>query len=220
MTDASNDRPLSSGARLAAIAAMVVLSVITLAVFALLALTPKHYVASNAMRPTLRLDDYVAFEPGYLAGAPQAGDIFTFEVTTGDYQSLYLMRVIGLPGDRVSVSKGIVSINGQALPRKDLGEVEIAGEDVATRQWEETLPSGRSYLVLDNPADGPLDDMAEITVPQDRYFVMGDNRDNSNDSRAGIGTVERGAFASKALMIYFATGDKGIDFDRIGTWVR
>lgn len=219
MADASDSRPLSPGARVAAIAALAGLSALTLAVFAVLALTQKHYVASNAMRPTLLLGDYVAFEPGYLAGDPQAGDVFTFEVATGDYQSLYLMRVIGLPGDRVSVSKGIVSVNGKVLARKDLGEVK-ADDDTVTRQWEETLPGARSYLILDNPGDGPLDDMAEITVPDGRYFMMGDNRDNSNDSRAGIGTVERGAFAGKALMIYFATGKDGIAFDRIGTWVR
>lgn len=212
---------MSRGARAAAIAALTAVSLVTLSVLAVLVVTQKHYIASNAMLPTLRMGDFVAFAPRSLSGDPQAGDVFTFEVQTGDYHSLYVMRVIGLPGDRVSVAKGTVTLNGKAVQRRDLNETpKLEGASANAQTWEETLPNGRNYTVIDDPGEGPLDDMAEVTVPADHYFVMGDNRDNANDSRAGIGTVSRDAFAGKALAIYFATGDEGIDFARIGMRVR
>lgn len=220
MQSAPGEKPLGGPARITALLALTVLSLVSLGVLLVLLLTQKHYVGSRAMEPSLLMGDFVAFAPGYLAGDPKAGDVFTFEVETSDYTSLYVMRVIGLPGDRISLANGVVSINGQALPRKDLGPAASADTTPGTHKWEETLPDGRSYLVLDDPGEGGLDDMTEVTVPPGHYFVLGDNRDNANDSRARPGMIARDAFAGRALMIYFATSKDGIDFTRMGTRVR
>lgn len=204
--------------RIAAVVALSLLSLVTLSVLAVLVLTKKHSIPSTAMSPTLISGDVAAFWPIAFAGVPQRGDLTTFEV--GDGQgTIYIKRVIGLPGERISLSKGIVSINGMPVSRSEVPVPAGVDKEESERAFQETLPGGRSFVVLDNPDAGPLDDMAEITLPADQFFLMGDRRDNSNDSRGSVGTVSRGSFQAKAGLIYFSQGNSGIRFDRIGTWV-
>ncbi len=212
----------SRGAKIAGITALTLISLVTLTLFSGLLVTRKHPIASSAMNPTLYSDEHIMVAPMMFSGAPKAGDVTTFWVGHGDHRYLYVMRVIGEPGDRVALKDGRVSINGNVLQRKDLGPVQPEGAGgLPLRLFEETLPSGYSYLVLDDPDSGGLDDMDEMTLPADRYFVLGDNRDNSNDSRsANVGAIPRDDFAGKVLLIHISYDNTGIRFDRIGTWVR
>ena len=124
----------------------------------------------------------------------------------------YIKRVVALPGDRIEIRNGQIVLNGAPVPQKVEPALEIPvdintpcesfdypgmrrqnaeGQDVCVLPtYRETMPNGASYLVVDVQADYPLDNMDELTVPEDSVFVMGDNRDHSADSRASI--IEQG----------------------------
>jgi len=133
---------------------------------------------------------HVAFpETGRLFGAmPKRGDVVVFR-WPGDRSQVWVKRVVGLPGDRVQMRQGALFINGQpaALKPDGIGEVEDDnGADEPARRYVETLPGGVSHTIFKMADHGRLDDTPEVTVPKDRLFVMGDNRDNSADSRVPV----------------------------------
>ncbi len=144
---------------------------------------------------------------GRLWGAmPERGDIVI--VTPSGQSSDYIKRVIGLPGDTIEVIAGVVHLNGSALPREErprtmiavdantpcrpdqFGNFQVRGPDgrIYCRMpvFRETLPNGRSYDTIDVGYAEGADDFARITVPDGHVFLMGDNRDNSADSRFSI----------------------------------
>ncbi len=163
---------------------------------------------------------------------PARGDVVAF-VLPKDNATVYIKRVVGLPGDRIQMKGGVLHINGAAVPRErleDLIGIEACGddEDERVKRWRETLPDGRSYETLDCVDNGYFDNTNVYVVPPGHLFMLGDNRDNSTDSRAlsQIGFIPVENVIGRAAMIYFslAADDEnqsgGIRFKRIGSVIR
>ncbi|HXO72382.1 MAG TPA: signal peptidase I [Bradyrhizobium sp.] len=172
------------------------------------AVAEQFYVPSPSMEPTLLIGDMLLaskYPYGYgaaslpihvalpetgrvFAAMPKRGDVVVFR-WPGDRSQVWVKRVVGLPGDRVEVRQGQLFINGQpaALKPDGIGEVEDDnGASEPARRYVETLPGGVSHTIFKMTDHGRLDDTPEVTVPKDRLFVMGDNRDNSADSRVPV----------------------------------
>ncbi len=141
---------------------------------------------------------------------PQRGDIVVFKFPP-DNATDYIKRLIGLPGDRIQMRDGVLYINDKAIPKEKIDDyVEPSGEEGSgeTRnvpRYREMLPNGVSYEVLDRDPQGNLDNTQVFVVPEGHYFMMGDNRDNSADSRVDVGYVPFENFVGKAQIIFFST---------------
>lgn len=127
--------------------------------------------------------------------APERGDVIVFKLPR-DTSINYVKRLIGLPGDRIQMKQGRLYINGTLVPRRDGGmyTTEINGRPWELHRYIETLPGGHEHETLEISDDSTYDTTAEYTVPPSFYFMMGDNRDDSLDSRAaatdgGVGFV-------------------------------
>ena len=150
----------------------------------------------------------VPIEGRILGDEPERGDVVVFKLPT-DNETDYIKRVIGLPGDRIQVADGIVYINGEPIPREridDFAEYNEAGNGQQIQQYRETLPNGRSYIVHDMTPDSVGDNTQEYLVPPGHFFMMGDNRDNSTDSRflGQVGYVPYENLVGKATLIFFS----------------
>ena len=163
---------------------------------------------------------------------PARGDVVAFFLPKDD-ATVYIKRVVGLPGDRVQMKDGVLYINDTAVARErveDLtGEAACGGDaNERVKRWRETLPNGASYETLDCLDHGFFDNTNVFVVPSGRLFMLGDNRDNSTDSRVlgTIGYVPIENVIGRAAMIFFsaAAAEKGkpgrVRFERIGTLVR
>jgi signal peptidase I len=185
-------------------------------------------IPSGSMVPTLLIGDYLfvsKFSYGYSrysfpidlsfidgriwAGEPERGDVVVFRPPR-EPETDYIKRVIGLPGDRIQVRDGVLYINDVAVEREPAGEWEGAGRfgsETAIQAYRETLPNGVSYLTLDETANGVGDNTRVYEVPPDHYFLMGDNRDNSQDSRfleGPVGFVPSENLVGRAEIIFFS----------------
>jgi signal peptidase I len=158
---------------------------------------------------------------GRIFGAgPQRGDVAVFRLPKDDSTD-YIKRVIGLPGDRIQMIDGLLHINGVPVKRERVADF-IDDEDAGrVRRWRETLPNGVSYETLDLEDDGLLDNTEEYLVPPGHYFMMGDNRDNSADSRvaSAVGYVPFENLIGKAQLVFFSIAD-GEPAWHIWSWPR
>ncbi len=182
-------------------------------------------IPSGSMRPTLLEGDYLfvtkwaygysryslPFSPDLFSGriwdsAPERGDVAVFKFPPNPSLD-YIKRVIGLPGDRIQVREGVLYINDEAVPREKIGEInnpDITEVNRPVDVYRETLPNGVSYDTLDLTPNSSGDNTREFVVPAGHYFMMGDNRDNSADSRFTVGYVPEDHLVGRANIIFFS----------------
>jgi signal peptidase I len=201
-------------------------------------------IPSGSMEPTLQVGDYIVvskyaygwskhsfpFSPplfhGRLFGRdPHRGDIVVFK-TPRDDKTDFIKRLIGLPGDRIQVKAGALYINGKPVPRSDEGssvEPESFGAGHEVTHYREVLPdTAKTYVTNSFGTDGQADNTPVYTVPAGHYFMMGDNRDNSLDSRfstfeGGVGFVPAENLVGRADVILFSWKE-GASLFKPWTW--
>ena len=182
-------------------------------------------IPSGSMKPTLQIGDYLfVSKPSYgysrysfpfglapIKGRiwtgghePQRGDVIVFKLPTNPSID-YIKRIVGLPGDTIQVIDGQLYINRRKVPRTPVGlkQVEESGRMTTVMEYIETLPNGVMHPIYEEGDDHPLDNTGEYIVPEGHYFAMGDNRDNSQDSRVGYIPLEN--IVGKASFIFFST---------------
>jgi signal peptidase I len=206
-------------------------TVITLGLIAALFISPfglgyrLFRAPSGSMQPTVYPGDYFVITKwsyGYsryssaplslmfpsgrvFARQPERGDLAVFRPAAEPDRD-FIKRVVGIPGDRIQMIDGVLHINGVAVERESLGEVSFGDEyggAVEAQLYRETLPGGASYRTLDRRVDGELDNTRVFVVPANRFFVMGDDRDNSADSRVPsvVGYVPFDNFVGRVVRV-------------------
>ncbi len=185
-------------------------------------------IPSGSMKPTLLVGDYLFVnKPAYgysrysfpfgiapieeriWPKEPARGDVIVFALPTNAGID-YIKRVIGLPGDTIQVRRGRLFINDVLVPRDLIGTKEIRDDDdniQIVNEYIETLPDGAVHSIYEESDSEPLDSTPRYTVPDDHYFVMGDNRDNSQDSRVAdhVGPVPFENIVGRADFLFFST---------------
>jgi signal peptidase I len=190
-------------------------------------------IPSGSMIPTLLVGDYLfvskysygysrysmPFAPNLFQGrlfgsVPERGDVAVFRLPRDPSQD-YIKRMVGLPGDRIQVRGGVLHVNGAAVRREPLGPYTVEGDGprMTVRHYREMLPGGVSHGILEMSDDMRLDNTPEFRVPENHVFAMGDNRDNSQDSRepGAVGFIPLENLVGRAEFIFFS-------WDGSATW--
>lgn len=183
-------------------------------------------IPSGSMIPTLLVGDYLfvsKFSYGYsryalplglgffpgriLSRAPKRGDVAVFRQPPTNEDD-FIKRIVGVSGDRVQMIGGVLHINDKAVDKKRIEDAVLTDRRGGTRtiaQYRETLPNGPTYTVRESLGDnGPVDSTRVFVVPPGQYFAMGDNRDDSNDSRSW-GFVPAENLVGRAEILFFST---------------
>ena len=206
-------------------------------------------IPSGSMIPTLLVGDYlfvskysygyskysfpfgiVPIEKRVLENSPKRGDVIVFR-KPGDESIDYIKRLVALPNDTVQVKKGILFINGKMANRTKtkIGILKnVYGEERMFTQYKEQFEDSNEHNIIEASDIDPFDDTIEFKVPDNNFFFMGDNRDNSRDSRTPeVGFVPKINLIGKAQIIFFSHNSsaafyefwkwhKSIRFNRIG----
>ena len=187
------------------------------------------FIPSSSMEPNLLVGDRLfvsKFTYGYsrhsfpfsldiisdriFFSVPKRGDVAVFKVPTGSginddsFGVDYIKRIIGIPGDVIMMKDGVLSINGETLKQKKLRtdkKILKNGKVIELEVFLETDLSGKSYEIYNYHNDGPADNFDQYTVPENNFFVLGDNRDNSKDSRF-VGPIPIKNLVGKAQIIF------------------
>jgi len=197
-------------------------------------------IPSGSMIPTLLVGDYLfvsKFSYGYsrytvalgmplfdgrlFYTKPERGDVAVFKLPR-DNKTDYIKRIIGLPGDRIQMINGILNINGEPVTRdriEDFVTTDQFGRQVRVTQYMETLPNGRKHRIIEESDTGSLDNTQVYVVPENHFFCMGDNRDNSLDSRVSsmVGFVPVENLVGRAEFLFFSI-DEGSRFWEFWKW--
>jgi signal peptidase I len=192
-------------------------------------------IPSGSMVPTLLVGDYLfvsKFSYGYsryslpfglplfsgriylpFSHLPERGEVAVFKLPT-DPSTDYIKRIVGLPGDHIQMRHGNLYINDQLVPRREIDDYIYREGDttIVLNRYIESLPRGPGEPALEHPIikvgnNGPLDNTPVYEVPPDHYFAMGDNRDNSQDSRvlSAVGYVPAENLVGRAQFLFFST---------------
>jgi signal peptidase I len=205
-------------------------------------LAEPYHVPSSSMVPTLLTGDQLVaakYPYGYsrysspidlipdvsgrlLGRTPERGDVIVFRLPR-DPSTTYVKRLIGLPGDRIQMKAGRLYINDAIVPRRLVGPFtgDAGGRNTATL-YVETLPGGREHEIVELSDADQHDDTAEFVVPPNHYFMMGDNRDNSVDSRitiaeGGVGFVPEDNLVGRADLVLLSR-DPAVAWFDVGEW--
>lgn len=167
-------------------------------------------VPSVSMEPTMLAGDYVlALDNYYRTDAPTRGDLAIFR-SSGSLPTDYVKRIVGIPGDAIQIKKGLLYINGAPAQRQALPPYVFSsdGRLETIPEYREMLPNGVSYRTIVAEDDGWLENTRVFTVPPRHYFVLGDNRDNSLDSRDADspgGFIPAENLIAQPAFVYFST---------------
>ena len=182
-------------------------------------------IPSGSMIPTLLVGDYLfvskysygysrysfpfgmaPFDGRVFETSPERGDVAVFRQPQNESVA-FIKRIVGLPGDRIQVRDGILRINDVAVNRvrKGFATVSDGYNVIRFAVYQETLPNGKSYLIQERSDDDVLDNTNVFLVPEGHYFMMGDNRDNSRDSRTtSVGMVPAENLIGRAERLFFS----------------